>query len=73
MNLQETELISILNKIEQESGYFFLFNEKLIDTRQKATVNVKDVTISSLLDILFKNTTIKYSIIDNKIILSPDY
>ncbi|MBN2862665.1 MAG: SusC/RagA family TonB-linked outer membrane protein, partial [Bacteroidales bacterium] len=73
MNFTNTELIRILDKIEQESGYFFLFNEKLIDTRQKISINVTDMLISNLLDILFKSTKIKYSIIDNKIILSPDY
>jgi len=73
LNYTDTELISIFERIEKETGYFFLFNEKLINTAQKVTINAKDKIISNLLDELFKNTNIKYSIINNKIILSPDY
>jgi TonB-dependent starch-binding outer membrane protein SusC len=73
LKFNDTELISILDKVEKETGYFFLFNEKLIDTKQKITININCNGINELLTILFANTGIKYSVIDNKIILAPDY
>lgn len=73
LSFTDTELITILDRIEEKSGLFFLFNEKLIDTRQKVTINVSNSSINDLLDNLFSYTNIKYSVIDDKIILSPDF
>ena len=55
----DTEITIILDKIEEETGFYFLFNEKLIDTRQKVTINVNNQSVDKLLEELFKNTTIK--------------
>jgi TonB-dependent starch-binding outer membrane protein SusC len=73
LNYTDTELGTILDKIEEQTGFFFLFNEKLFDSDQKITINASELSLNDLLDILFEKTNIKYSIIDNKIILSPEY
>jgi TonB-dependent starch-binding outer membrane protein SusC len=73
LNFNEVALSNILDKIEEETGYFFLFNEKLIDTKQTISINITDKGISEVLEILFRKTNIKYSIVDNKIILAPEY
>lgn len=72
LNFSGTELVKVLDKIEDESEFFFLYNEKLIDTDRKVSITEKDQLIGSILDDLFRGTDVKYTIIDRKIILAPD-
>ena len=73
LNFSETELVKVLDKIEVESEFFFLYNEKLLDTDRKVNIIENDQLINVILDNLFAGTDVKYTIIDRKIILSPDY
>ncbi|MBK8880856.1 MAG: carboxypeptidase-like regulatory domain-containing protein [Bacteroidales bacterium] len=73
INFSETELVKVLDKIEDESEFFFLYNEKLLDTERKVSIAEKDQTIGVILDDLFADTDVKYSIIDRKIVLAPEY
>lgn len=72
-NFSETKLVKVLDKIENESGFFFLYNEKLLNTDRKVSINAKNQSISAVLDNIFSGTNVKYTIIDNKIILAPEY
>ncbi|MEI6050797.1 MAG: TonB-dependent receptor [Bacteroidota bacterium] len=73
LNFSETELVKVLDKIEVESEFFFLYNEKLLDTDRKVSIDAKDQLINVILDDLFASTDVKYTIIDRKIILAPDF
>ncbi len=72
LNFSNTELIDVLDKIELESEFFFLYNEKLLDTERKVDIKADDQLINVILDNLFAGTDVKYSIIDRKIILAPE-
>ena len=71
LKFSETDLINVLDKIEDESEYFFMYNEKLLATDRKVSIDAKDQLISSILDDLFVGTDVKYTITDHKIILAP--
>ncbi len=73
LNISDTELVSVLDKIEDESEFFFLYNEKLLDTERKVNITANDQLINVILDNLFAGTDVEYTIIDRKIILAPDY
>jgi TonB-dependent starch-binding outer membrane protein SusC len=73
LNFLDTELTKVLDKIETESEFFFLYNEKLFDTERKVNITADNQLITVILDDLFKGTNVKYSIVDRKIILAPDY
>ena len=73
LNLKETRLNTVLDKIEKESDFFFLYNEKLLDIDRKVTIDAKDDLISDILKNLFAGTDVKFTIIDRKIILAPGY
>ncbi len=73
INFSDAALVSILDKIEDESEFFFMYNEKLLDTQRKVSINEKDQLVDVILDNLFAGTDVKYTIIDRKIILAPDY
>jgi len=73
LDFSDTELIKVLDNIEVESEFFFLYNEKLLDTGRKVNIEVDDQPINTILDNLFAGTNVKYTIIDRKIILAPDF
>lgn len=41
LDISTTKLVDALNEIEEESEFYFLFNEKLIDTNREVSINVK--------------------------------
>ena len=43
LNFSEAELIKVLDKIEEESEFFFLYNEKLLDTERKVSITEKSI------------------------------
>ncbi len=73
LNIYETKLNTVLDKIEKESEFYFLYNEKLLDVDRMVSVKAKDELLSVILDNLFAGTDVKYTIIDRKIILAPGY
>ena len=70
---KNAELISVLDNIEQASEFYFLYNEKLLDTHRKIDIDVNNTLISDVLDDLFHGTNINYTIVDKKIILAPEF
>lgn len=73
LDFSDTELIKVLDNIEVESEFFFLYNEKLLDTERKVNIVADNQQINVILDYLFAGTDVKYTIVDRKIILAPDY
>lgn len=60
----------VLNLIERHSDYVFLYNEKKIDTQRIVSVTNKQGNIPQILDKVFRGTQVKYSFLDQQIILS---
>jgi hypothetical protein len=71
IDFSDTKLVDVLDQIENKSEFFFLYNEKLIDTNRKVSIKAKDQGIEDVLNSLLKDTDVSYSIIDRKIILTP--
>ena len=73
VNFSDAVLTEVLDKIEMESEFYFLYNEKFLDTDRKVSIKADEQLITTILDNLFAGTHITYTIIDRKIILVPDY
>ena len=63
-------LESVMEEIEKQSEYVFLFSKEVIDINVPIEINVKDENVEDVLDELFQSGDIEYRIIENKIILS---
>src|SRR5450759_1715914 len=61
LNFSETPLVKVLDKIEDESEFFFLYNEKLFNTERKVNFTENDQLINMILDDLFAGTDVKYT------------
>jgi TonB-dependent starch-binding outer membrane protein SusC len=73
LDFKGVELFKVLDSIESKSDFFFLYNEKLVDINRKIDIKSNDELINGILENIFANTDVRYSIINNKIILAPEY
>ncbi|WP_373201058.1 TonB-dependent receptor [Phocaeicola vulgatus] len=62
-------LESVLNEIENQTDYLFIINSN-IDTHQKVSVRADDTPVSKVLDKLFHDTEIHYTMEGSHIVLS---
>ncbi|MGV8095759.1 MAG: STN domain-containing protein [Mangrovibacterium sp.] len=56
MNLRNVKVIDVLNKIENETDYFFLFNQKLVNVDRLVNIEVKQQKVEEILSQLFEGT-----------------
>jgi len=73
LSISNTKLVDALDQIEDLSEFYFLYNEKLVDTKRPVNISVQNEKIDLILDRLFEGTDIKYTITDRKIILAPSF
>ena len=62
----------VLAEIENQSGLFFLFSNKLVDVDRRVSLNVENTAVSGVLKLLFEGTNVSYLLADKQIILSPN-
>lgn len=71
LDIKDMSIKGILEQIEKESGYSFFYNNQLVDVNRKVSISVKNENIFSILDRIFKDANIEYSLVENRIVLSP--
>lgn len=69
LNFNNTSVEKLFNKIESVSEYRFIFESSIIDLNRKVTINVKKKGINEILDKVFRDTNISYTVNDRQIIL----
>jgi len=70
LKMQSAKVIDVLSKIEDESEFFFLFNQKLVDVERQVNVDVKNESVDKILSRLFEKTNVSYVVKDRQIILT---
>lgn len=71
LDMKNSTIEKVLQTIEQQSDFYFLYNSRLIDVDKEVSVHVNDVTISSLLDRIFQSDNVSYEVKGSQIVLSP--
>lgn len=72
IRLKNATVKEVLNKIEESSEFFFLYNSKLVNVDRSVSVEFKDQKITDILDKLFSKTDVVYTIVDRQIVLTPN-
>jgi len=67
--MEDATVEQVLSAIEQESSFYFTYNIHQINANRRVSVKVKDRAVMEILDELFANESIKYTIDDKHIIL----
>lgn len=73
LNFSGIRLSDVLDEIEKQSEFVFVYNENLVDANRKTTISVKNQKIEKILDELLSGTDLTYSITDRKIVIIPDF
>jgi TonB-linked SusC/RagA family outer membrane protein len=73
LEFSSAKLTEVLDEIENQTEFYFLFNEKLVDTNREVNLSMKNQKIEDILTTLFAGTDIVYTITDRKIILAPSF
>src|SRR5450759_4606273 len=71
LNLNNVTVANVLEEIQNNSEFYFLFNAKLIDVEREVSISVEDKKISEILTSLFSGTGVNYLVYDRQIILTP--
>ncbi len=71
LNLQNASIENILNEIEQQSEFFFVFNYKLVDVDRQVNIQAENKPISEVLTSVFSGSDVDYMVLDRQILLSP--
>lgn len=62
----------VLDQIENQSEFTFFFNNRHLDLQRRVSVSEKKSDIFKVLDLIFAETNVRYSVLDKKIILTTD-
>lgn len=67
---ENVALQEVLNEIEEQTEYLFLYNKKNVDVNHSTTVRASDQPVSKVLDVVLEGTNVNYEMVGNHIILS---
>ncbi len=70
LSMHNTTVKEVLNSIEEQSEFYFMYSEKVIDVNRKVDVNIENQKVDATLKLLFKGTDVNYTINDRIIVLT---
>ena len=69
LNFQNKQIKEILNEIEDQTDFYFMYDNNDVNVLQKVNLKTESSKIEEVLDLLFKGTNIKFKINDRHILL----
>ncbi len=69
LHLENSTLTEILNSIEQESEFIFIYNQKITELDEKRSISVKNENIEKILNHLLDDIGVNYKIDDRQVFL----
>lgn len=70
LNKPQTTIRDVLNEIEKKTDYSFVYNDRIIDANKIVSISTKDKALVAILDEVFEESNVAYTILDNQIVLS---
>lgn len=70
LNMENATIEEVIGTIEQQTEYHFLYNKKVVNVEHKVSISANAKHITEVLNTLFKNTDISYTISDRHIVLN---
>ncbi|MCL3781848.1 SusC/RagA family TonB-linked outer membrane protein [Prolixibacteraceae bacterium JC049] len=71
LDVKSQSISQILDEIEKQTDFFFLFDATVVDVKQKTSINCSEKSIDKILDKVFVDTGITYKIVNRLIALKP--
>jgi len=70
LHMKDTQVKEVLNKIEENSEFVFLYNSKLVNVDRKVSVDYENQKIAEILNDLFRESDVVYTVVDRQIVLT---
>ncbi len=70
LNMKNSTVKEVLQNIEAQSEFYFMYSEKIIDVNREVSVNFNDEKIDAVLNELFEGTDVDYRVKDRFILLT---
>jgi len=70
VNLKNATVKEVLAVLEDQSEFYFMYSGKVIDVNREVSVDVKNKKIDEILDMVFANSDVDYTIKDRIIVLT---
>ncbi|WP_233549814.1 SusC/RagA family TonB-linked outer membrane protein [Flavobacterium sp. 102] len=71
LDFKEMKVSDVIEKIETETDFRFVYNVKSLDLERRVSITVKNEKIETVLKAIFKNTNTDYKINGTLIVLKP--
>lgn len=69
INAKNTKLVNLLNQISKQTNCFFTYNPKYISENKKITLQLKNSSVTTILNKIIADTSLNYKVIDDHIII----
>lgn len=69
IHLNNTKTQTVLEEIEKQTDYLFIYNTKEVDLNREVSVSAQDETVSKVLSAIFDGTNISYAMEGSNIML----
>lgn len=70
LDLKDAPLQKVFNEIERQTSYGFLYTKKMLSNAGKVTIEIRNASISQVLNECFKGQSLEYSIDNNTIVIT---
>jgi TonB-linked SusC/RagA family outer membrane protein len=70
LDLKNASVKEVLGNIENQSEFFFLYSEKIIDVTREVNIDVRESSIEKILDRIFAGTNVSYTVKGRQIVLT---
>lgn len=71
LDMKNLSIKEVLKEIENSSEFYFLYNNELIDVERKVNIHVEKELINNVIDVLFNDQNVNYTITGRQIIIAP--
>jgi TonB-linked SusC/RagA family outer membrane protein len=72
INVQNSSVKDVLDAIETQSEFFFMYNNKQVDVDRKVDLDAKSSTVDAVLQKLFAGTEVNFKVVNRQILLFPN-
>jgi len=69
LKVQNSQVKEVLNEIENQSEFFFMYDNNQVDVERKVSLKMESMTIDQVLEKLFKGTETNYRVVNRQILL----
>jgi len=66
---KDVSLEKVFNEIKKQTGYTFIYREKLLQKTKKISINISNASLEQALDICLKNQQLTYTILNKMVII----